>query len=271
MLYSNMGKSKSPYKETFFYCNVVIFIGLVLLYWYLNKDINEGIENMGCCGGIVAGIHYSETDTEPPKYVSRCFKSELDINEDTPTTLYTWNSFPCTGKTTDCCGGVGECVASKKGGYCEKEDDLRFIYQRNNGDIQTDYVIDSDDTAIDIGSPRDMGDYYNERNTDEQFKDIDESYERQRFMSRMSKNKKYMLQAVKSKAANNREGEKINKINEIVSEKKKYKQILYTITLIHLLFLMVIAYVLRFSIIAHIQTFGDILNIQTQTFKGNTL
>jgi len=64
--------------------------------------------SLECCGGVLKGVHYSETDTSPPKMIRRCFHSDSD-----------WESMPCTGEGGNCCKGVeGSCVPTTKGGYC---------------------------------------------------------------------------------------------------------------------------------------------------------
>ena len=55
--------------------NILIFCGLLyILYTFIEppvKPLEEGIRNMGCCGGVEAGVHYQETDTRPPEYIRR--------------------------------------------------------------------------------------------------------------------------------------------------------------------------------------------------------
>lgn len=59
-----------------------------------------------CCGGVLRGVHYTETDRKPPSMIKRCFKDPND-----------WNAMPCTGTGSSCCGGA-TCNPSTKGGYC---------------------------------------------------------------------------------------------------------------------------------------------------------
>ena len=62
--------------------NILIIIGLFSAYQYYDKKLNklneydviEGVSNTNCCGGIEGGVHYQETDTKPPDYISRCFR-----------------------------------------------------------------------------------------------------------------------------------------------------------------------------------------------------
>jgi len=68
--------------------------------------------SLECCGGVLKGVHYSETDSSPPRIIRRCFNSDSD-----------WESMPCTGEGGNCCKGpngrsLGSCVPTTKGGYC---------------------------------------------------------------------------------------------------------------------------------------------------------
>ena len=60
-----------------------------------------------CCGGVLRGVHYSETDKKPPKIIRRCFKDDSD-----------WESMPCTSEGNCCKQTTGPCVPTTKGGYC---------------------------------------------------------------------------------------------------------------------------------------------------------
>jgi hypothetical protein len=66
----------------------------------------EGVA-LNCCGGVLRGVHYEETDTSPPRMIRRCFEKDSD-----------WNPMPCTGEG-GCCKDVGgPCVPTTEGGYC---------------------------------------------------------------------------------------------------------------------------------------------------------
>ena len=143
-----MVKSKSSYKETFLYCNLLILMGLIGACYYLHTDMDEldndsvyeGVTNMGCCGGIQGGVHYNETDTKPPPYVRRCFKS---FNDDGKTS-YNWSGFPCTSsENSDCCDNKGQCIATTKGGYCESSEG-KFIFNRRKSESSM-YIKRSND------------------------------------------------------------------------------------------------------------------------------
>ena len=104
---------------------LVVIIALFGVYQcvddYYTDDIVEGVINTNCCGGVQAGVHYQETDTKPPDYIRRCFRSRRDNGE----VVYEWSGFPCSdADSTECCqnpdgSDLGQCVPTTKGGYCE--------------------------------------------------------------------------------------------------------------------------------------------------------
>ena len=95
----------------------------------------EGV-NPNCCGGLLPGVHYLESDTKVPKIIKRCVK------------LDTWNSFPCTNESSDnCCGGEGECIPTDKGGYCRMSDGNK-IYK--DGSLKNTMFLG---TVIDVDDP----------------------------------------------------------------------------------------------------------------------
>ena len=74
----------------------------------LGVILNEGT-NQNCCGGVIAGTHFLESDTKPPKIIKRCFASSDD-----------WNGRPCSNDDSDkCCGEGGQCIPTERGGYCK--------------------------------------------------------------------------------------------------------------------------------------------------------
>ena len=253
-------KSKSPYKETFLYCNLLIFAGLIALYYYLNKPIKEGIRNMNCCGGVEAGIHYSETDTKPPPYVRKCFKSSKDGS-------YEWSGFPCTGKDdSKCCsseGGSGECIPTTKGGYCSASDG-NFVFRRGKS---RRYIKHGSDELLDINDANDMKDYFYDRGEKEKARGT--SVEMRRFLARRGKNEKYMEQHLRDKRKLDQSD--IASSKEKLKEQSKKVEIISSVTVIHLLFLVVFSIVIREEIIQRIDGFYTLLYVQYLNFTGKTI
>jgi hypothetical protein len=254
-----MVKSKSSYKETFMYCNVLIFMGLLGIYCYLTKDVKEGIRNMGCCGGIEAGVHYSETDTKPPPYVKRCFKKRDDGS-------YNWSGFPCTGsKSDDCCYdkdgyGRGDCVPTSRGGYCKANDD--FIFR---GSTTKPYIKRGGDELLDINDANDMKDYFYDRGE----KQKGTSVEMQRFLARRTKNEKYMEDHLRDRRKSEQKG--IDESTSKLKDQSKKIELITTITIIHLLFLVIFSIVIREEIIQKIDGFYQLMYMQYLKFTGKSV
>jgi len=231
-------------------------MGLVGLYCYLTKPVKEGIRNMNCCGGIEAGVHYSETDTKPPVYVRRCFESNSDGS-------YNWSGFPCTGKG-ECCkdtsgGKPGECIPTTKGGYCKG--DSNFMFNPRSSKVRP-YMKFPNDEVLDINDTTDMKDYFYDRGE----KDRGKSVEMQRFLARRSRNEKYMEEHLRDKHKS--EQSKLASTNEKLREQNKKIELVTTITIIHLLFLLIFSIVIRAEVIQRIDGFYNLVYIQYLSFMG---
>ena len=247
-------------KETFFCINIIIFIGLLMVCYRMNNSpIIEGITQMSCCGGIEPGVHYKETDTKPPEYVRRCFKSSGDAGR----TVYQWSGFPCTQKeSSDCCGDGGECTATTKGGYC-KGTSSDYIYKRRDSE-KSSYMKRSNDTLLDISDTIDMKDYFFDRSKQSNLRSL--SPEMRMFMARRDENQKYMQeQHILKKSLKDADR---NMAVDKIKERNRNCQITYTITLIHLIFLVAIAIFIKDTIIMKIQGFIDVINVQRVQFTG---
>tara|TARA_Y100000389_G_scaffold173628_1_gene182938 strand:+ start:267 stop:1094 length:828 start_codon:yes stop_codon:yes gene_type:complete len=265
-----MVKSKSSYKETFLYCNLLILMGLIGACYYLHTDIDElgndsvyeGVTNMGCCGGIQGGVHYNETDTKPPPYVRRCFKSFNDNGK----TSYTWSGFPCTSsENSDCCDNKGECIATTKGGYCDSSEG-KFIFNRRKSESSM-YIKRSNDDIIDINDTNDMKDFYFKEG--ESAKTRHMSSEMKRFMNRRDENERYMQKQLVNKNAER--AKDILDVTDKLQDRRKHTQIVYSLTLIHLIILIGWSIVTKDFIIQKIAGFYGFLGLQVDTFQGKNI
>jgi len=254
-----MVKSKSSYKITFLYCNVLIFIGLLGLYCYISHDddIVEGVLRTSCCGGIQPGVHYSETDTKPPHFVKRCFKKRNDGS-------YQWSGFPCTQSDGgDCCPDMGEseCVATTKGGYC-RTDDGDYYFRGTNKKL---YMKRHKDEPLDIDDANDMEDYYKDRKGKGKYI----SKEMRQFIARRTKNETYVEEHLRHRRKANADAmlESKNKLEE----QSKHIEIITSVSLIHLLFLVVFSILIREEIIHNINGFYELMNTQYLNFTGKNI
>ena len=149
--------------------NLILLISLSCILYNLHNPIKEGITNMGCCGGVEAGVHYQETDRRPPEYIRRCFRSERDPG--TGHFEYDWSGFPCSSaEGGDCCtdesgNSVGVCVPTTGGGYCDNES-INKIFKRGSTSPSS-YVKRGRDTLLDINDTLDMEDYFFDRSSGE--------------------------------------------------------------------------------------------------------
>ena len=250
-------KSKSSYKESFLYCNLLILGGLIALYYYLNKPIEEGIRNMNCCGGVEAGVHYSETDTKPPPYIRKCFKSSKDGS-------YEWSGFPCTGKDdSKCCpseGESGECIPTTKGGYCSASDG-NFVFRRGKS---RRYIKHGSDELLDINDANDMKDYFYDRGEKEKSRGT--SVGMQRFLARRGRNEKYMEEHLRDKRKS--EQSEIAATKGKLTDQRKEIELISSVTIIHLLFLVVFSIVIREEIIQRIGGFYNSIHVRYLSFMG---
>jgi len=232
----------------------------------MNKEVEEGISNMGCCGGVEGGVHYSETDTKPPPYIRRCFKS----NREDGKTIYQWSGFPCSNKDSpDCChykgNSIGECVPTVKGGYCKDPKRNRVFYR--NKDNHSPYIKRSNDDILDINDVIDMKDYYYNRSKSDRTKSM--SPEMQRFMARRSKNEEYMEHQLLTKRKNKVAGDKEKR--DKLDEQHKYVQIVSSITIIHLLALVIISITIRHALVMKIQNVLNLIYQKYLEFSGKTI
>lgn len=252
--------------------NILIIVVLFCAYRYYDKKVDtfnliEGVRNSNCCGGIEAGVHYKETDTKPPDYIRRCFRSRRDNGE----VIYEWSGFPCTTSgSSDCCqnsdgSSLGECVASSSGGYCESGDD-RQIFRRGKA-TSSPYIKRSNDTILDINNTLDMEDYFYERKESRGKKKL--SPDMLEFLKRKDANSAFIQAHIVD-----RNREKIQRVTESklkASEKQKTIQIKNTILAVHLLFVLGFAFLIKDLIVKDIDSFYNLLQIKYMEFSGKSL
>jgi hypothetical protein len=254
-----MVKLNLDIKEFIILINVILILGLCYMFKKNKKQIIEPVTNSNCCGGIEPGVHYQETDTRPPEYVRKCFKSERDQSDGHIS--YTWDSFPCTRNGSNCCGD-GECIPTTKGGYCKKPNGENTIY--NRGGKEEPYIQYSDDNLLDINNTIDMKDYFYKRSSKLKGKNL--TPDMIAFLKRRDKNFKY----IQEHNIENRRAEIKAKTEAKLkaSEEKKNIQIKDTIIAIHLIMIIIFSLVIKELIINRIDSYYDFINLKYLEFLG---
>ena len=166
-------------------------------------------------------------------------------------------------KESECCGNNGTCIASSNGGYCQS-DTGNFIYQRNSSNPRP-YMKLSNDRILDITDANDMQDYFKDRED----KKSGDSIEMKRFLARRSRNEKYVQENIRKKRISDEADKK--KSMEKIKEQNKRIDIISSITIVHLLFIVIFAIVIREEIIGKINGFYDGLYIKYLKFSGKDL
>jgi len=120
----------------------LLFLIIIIFIFIFNEKKLIEPNFMKCCGGMVLGKDYHETDIKPPKKWSRCFDHSK------------WNSMPCIIEgTPECCGGDdNKCRPSKLGGKCERNDRTgtegkHFIYNASGNKVEYDRDQEKKDLA----------------------------------------------------------------------------------------------------------------------------
>ena len=242
-----MGKSSfQKIKKYLLPLNILIIVVLFCAYHYVDTEIDknkiiEGVVNSNCCGGIEAGVHYNETDRQPPDYVRRCFRSRRDGTE----VVYEWNTQPCsTEDSAECCKNsdgtdLGQCIPSTGGGYCRGSG--RDTMFRRGESTATSFIKRSNDNILDINNTLDMEDYFFDRSATQMQGSL--SQDMLDFLNRRDQNSKFIQAHIVD-----RNRDKIKQIQEAkmkAQKEKKLIQIKDTILAVHLIFVLGFAILIK--------------------------
>ena len=268
-----MGKSSfQNLKKYLLPLNIVILVFLFCAYHYVDTEIDkqklvEGVINSNCCGGIEAGVHYKETDRQPPDFVRRCFRSRRDGAD----IIYEWNTMPCsTADSAECCKNsdgtdLGECIPTTGGGYC-KNTDRETMFRRGES-TATSFIKRSDDNILDINNSVDMEDYFFDRSATQMEKVL--SPDMRDFLKRRDKYSKFIEAHIVDKNRN-----KIKQLQEAkskASEQKKLIQIKDTILAVHLIFVLGFALLIKDLIIKDIDSYYSLITDKYYDFTGKSM
>jgi hypothetical protein len=246
--------------------NFIILISLIYILYSYTNPLKEGITNMGCCGGVEAGVHYQETDLRPPDYIKRCFSSTRDSS--TSHIDYQWNGFPCSSHDGEqCCPDVSnaECVPTTGGGYCKS--DLGNKVFKRGANNPSSYIKLGSDKLLDINDTLDMEDYFFDRSKGQLSSKM--SPDMLAFMERKDQNNEYIKSHIIDK---NRAKIKEHTEQKIKAEtEKKELQIKTTITFVHIICVLGFSIVIKDLIIKYIDDFYSLLNTRYLEFSGKKL
>ena len=248
--------------NSIYYCNILVFFALIAAYIYVyNNKPKEGIKNMNCCGGIQAGKHYSETDKVPPRFVRRCFKSSRKGGE----VVYEWDGYPCsTLGSKNCCDGGGKCTPSTKGGYCTNNNTKKglpstYIYRR--GSINhSSFIPTSNDIDLDLNNSIQMKKYFNKNMDPAQLTARQKAYNKNKTKIRTQVTKRMQDILMKRKTI-------IDKNRSVLESQAKQRQILSTITIIYLIFLVIFSIIIKDQIIYVIDSFYNSISMKVKIFQ----
>jgi hypothetical protein len=234
---------------------------------YYNDNVVEGVINSNCCGGIQGGVHYQETDTRPPEYIRRCFRSRRDNSE----VEYEWSGFPCSGAdSAECCQNsdgtdLGQCVPTSKGGYCELNNNKK-IFRRGKSSA-SGYIKRGNDKILDINNTVDMEDYFFDRDKNISREAI--SPDMKEFLNRRDRNSKFLQGHILDHNRDKIKGRTEAKLK--ASEGHKKIQIKSTILFVHLIFVIGFALLIKSLIVQKIDGFYGILSQKYLEFTGKTV
>ena len=262
--------NNSNTKKVIILINLVIIVALFGVYQYVDdytEDLVEGVINTNCCGGVQGGVHYQETDTRPPEYIRRCFRSRRDNGE----VNYEWSGFPCSdADSAECCQNsdgtdLGQCVPTSKGGYCELNNTNKIF--RRGKSTSSNYIKRSDDKLLDINNTVDMEDYFFDRDKHVSREAL--SPDMKQFLRRRDRNSKFIQGHILD---HNREKIKNNTEAKLkASEEHKKIQIKSTILFVHLIFVIGFALLIRGLIVQKIDGFYGILSQRYLEFTGKNV
>ena len=120
------------------------------------------------------------------------------------------------------------------------------------------------DDILDINDANDMEDYFYDRGEKKSH-----SPEMQRFLARRKRNEKYMEKHLRDKRK--LDLSKIESSKAKLTEQTKNIEIISTVTILHLLFLIIFSIVIREEIILRIDGFYNLLYTQYLSFTGKSV
>ncbi len=192
--------------------------------------------SLECCGRVVRGAHFTETDTSPPRIIRRCFEDDSD-----------WDPMPCTGLagSSNCCKDLaGPCVPTNKGGYCgSRKNPINARTGNKMPDSEVGGIVDvSDERSVGIGENR--GVVVNRRQLQE---------------NRLQERRQILKETQYS-------GEEYSNITYSIEKYNRYTAILW-LYILHIFFILVLMFLLRNEINRAIAGYLSIFQARKQEFS----
>lgn len=214
-----------------------ILLSLLITSLIYHHMIYKEPVTLQCCGGVLRGVHYSETDSSPPRMIRRCFERDSD-----------WEAMPCTSES-NCCKDIdGPCVPTTKGGYCGTIDNP--INARTKGKIRSSQIggeIDlSDERSVQLEDVRD----------DPSIILSSRELQERRLRERRDRLKEYEYS-----------GDEISTIAYSIEKYNRYTAILW-LYILHVGFLIVLLILLRGKIDMTIENYIKIFSDRTTEFSS---
>lgn len=219
---------------------MMLITTVVLFSLGLGVYLAEGV-NQSCVGGVIAGTHFRESDTKPPKIIRRCIRPDPNNQGET-----LWEGMPCTNENSpNACDGEGECIPTDKGGYCKMNSGGNKIYK--DGVLKNTMFLG---TSIDLEDP---DSYEGDEDLDLSGEDL---YERRR--------------AERDQAIREKEEERYGNLGyteqeALISDTQK---ILWWVYSIHIIFILLLSLALKDSLSLVMQSYTDTIYFKYRQFQG---
>ena len=190
--------------------------------------------SLECCGGVVRGAHFTETDTSPPPIIRRCFEDDSE-----------WNPMPCSSESNCCKAFPGKsCVPTNKGGFCgDRRNPMNARTRRKISDSEVGGRVDvSDERSVGVGEDR--GVVVNRRQLQEK---------------RLQERRQILKETQYS-------GEEYSNITYSIEKYNRYTAILW-LYILHIFFILVLLFLLRDNIDRTVSSYISAFQARKQEFS----
>lgn len=219
---------------------IILLMTMTLFSLCLGVYLAEGV-NQSCVGGVIAGTHFRESDTKPPKIIRRCIRPDPNNQDET-----LWEGMPCTNENSlNACDGEGECIPTDKGGYCKMDDGGNKIYK--DGELKNTMFLG---TTINLDDP--------------------DSYEGDAEIALSGEDLYERRRAERDQAIRAKEEERYGNLGyteeeALISDTQK---ILWWVYSIHIIFILLLSLALKDSLSLVIQSYTDSIIFKYRQFQG---